>query len=62
MLIALNLFSWIQWLWKRQEEKLEHIDDLSDQLKEKHDTKYNVMQYRYRTWAEMIDAGRHSSP
>ena len=43
----------------RQEEKLERIDDLIDQLKEKHDTKYNVMQYRI--WAETIDAGRHSS-
>ena len=43
----------------RQEEKLERIDDLIDQLKEKHDTKYNVMQYRI--WAETIDTGRHSS-
>lgn len=29
----------------RQEEKLERIDELIDQLKEKHDTKYNAMQY-----------------
>lgn len=42
----------------RQEEKLERIDDLIDQLKEKYDTNYNVMQYRI--WAEMIDARRHS--
>ena len=43
----------------RQEEKLERIDDLIDQLKEKHDTTYNAMQYRI--WAETIDSGRHSS-
>ena len=42
-----------------QEEKLERIDDLIDQLKEKHDTMYNAMQYRI--WAETIDLGRHSS-
>lgn len=41
----------------RQEEKLERIDDLIDQPKEKHDTMYNTMQYCI--WAEAIDSGRH---
>ena len=43
----------------RQEEKLERVDDLIDELKEKHGTKYNAVQYRM--WAETIDSGRHSS-
>ena len=43
----------------RQEEKLDRIDDLIDDLKLKHGTKYNAVQYRM--WAETIDSGRHSS-
>ena len=43
----------------KSRQEVKQIDDLIDQLKEKHDTKYNVMQYRI--WAETIDAGKHSS-
>ena len=43
---------------RKKKEELEHINVI-DELKEKHDTKYNVMQYY--TWAETIDTGRHSS-
>ena len=40
-------------------EKLERIDDTVDELKCKHGSAYNVIQYR--VWAETIDAGRHDS-
>ena len=40
-------------------EKLEQIDDTVDELKCKHGSAYNAIQYR--VWAETIDAGHHDS-
>ena len=40
-------------------EKLERIDDTVDELKCKHGSAYNAIQYR--VWAETIDAGHHDS-
>ena len=39
--------------------KTERIDDMVDQLKQKHATVYTVVQYR--VWAETVEAGRHDS-
>ena len=43
----------------RYQEKTERIDDMVDQLKQKHATVYTVVQYR--VWAETVEAGRHDS-
>ena len=40
-------------------EKLEQIDDTVDDLKCRHTSAYNAIQYR--VWAETTNAGRHDS-
>ena len=39
-------------------ERLERIDDIVDDLREKHGSKFSTIQYR--VWAETISAGRHA--
>lgn len=43
----------------RYDEKLERIDEMVDELKQKHSNTYNSIQYR--VWAETIEAGRHDN-
>ena len=43
----------------RYEEKAERIDDIVDQLKERHGKDYTLVQYRI--WAETMESGQHSS-
>ena len=43
----------------RYEEKAERIEDVVDQLKEKHGNQYTLVQYRI--WAETMESGQHSS-
>ena len=43
----------------RYEEKLDRIDEIIDELKQKHKNTYTAMQYR--VWAETMEAGRHDS-
>ncbi len=43
----------------RYTEKTERIDDMVDELKQKHSGMYTIVQYR--VWAETIEAGRHDS-
>ena len=43
----------------RYEEKADRIEDVVDQLKEKHGKDYTLVQYRI--WAETMESGQHSS-